>query len=283
MHFLAGTYCKTGEEPGCPSRKCRRLSTGLNSLDKFTKGLANGDLMVVGGYKEQGKTAFALSLVNHICLEKQVPTAFFSLNSSKEDIFMRLIGNRALVEWSFLQKKQIPPNQWDKAMQAYKEVFSAPLFVEDTPVLSVSQLYLRACLLAADLKKQGKKLGFIVVDSAHLLCWASGLENESKPKQKIGKTLKSLARVLQVPVLALPYWADRGAYMLLKNEFLENWKAADVLGFLRREFYFRPEDVSLKNQISFNLVKNSYGPLKKLDFAFCAPYRLYTNSAPEVL
>lgn len=71
--------------------------------------------------------------------------------------------------------------------------------------------------------------------------------------------------------------------MLLKNEFLENWKAADVLGFLRREFYFRPEDVSLKNQISFNLVKNSYGPLKKLDFAFCAPYRLYTNSAPEVL
>lgn len=120
LHFLAGTYCKTGEEPGCPSRKCRRLSTGLNSLDKFTKGLANGNLMVVGGYKEQGKTAFALSLVNHICLEKQVPTAFFSLNSSKEDIFMRLIGNRALVEWSFLQKKQIPPNQWDKAMQAYK-------------------------------------------------------------------------------------------------------------------------------------------------------------------
>ena len=59
LHFLAGTYCKTGEEPGCPSRKCRRLSTGLNSLDKFTKGLANGDLMVVGGYKEQGKTAGA--------------------------------------------------------------------------------------------------------------------------------------------------------------------------------------------------------------------------------
>ena len=112
----------------------------------------------------------------------------------------------------------------------------------------MSQLYLRACLLAADLKKQGKKLGFIVVDSAHLLRWASGLENESNPKQTIGKTLKLLARVLQVPGLALPYWADRGAYMPLKNEFLENWKAADVLGFLRREFYFRPEDVSLKNR-----------------------------------
>lgn len=286
LHSLADIYCPTGKEVVSSQKKYSRLSTGLTCLDKFTKGLTNGDLMVVGGHKKQGKTAFALSLVNHICLENQVPTVFFSLNTAKEDFLMRLISLRSLTSAPFLQTGCFPPAPWAKTMQAYKEVSRAPLFVDDSPSLSVSQVYLRACLLADNLKKQGKKLGFIVVDSAHLLRGNGEQKNDSQ--NTVGEMLKSLATALQVPVLVLPQLVDGCANIrdgiTLKNKFLEEtyWKAADVLGILGENFapVFRE---AFCYAISLYLVRNSHGPLERFVFQFYYPYSRYVNVHSEKL
>lgn len=267
------------------------VPTGLDAFDHRTGGLRKSDLIILGARPSQGKTALALNIAHHACVERGIPVAFFSLEMGRHSIFERMLGAAAMVEIHKLRTGWFDRSKWSDLTRELGRLSAAPFYIDDTSGISITELRMRSRRLASELKKQGKELGLIVIDYLQLI---RGGERRTESRQQevseISRMLKDLARTLNVPVLALSQLSrknedktrtDNKPQLSDLRESGSIEQDADVVALIHRDWYYKREDESLKNKATLIIAKQRNGPVGDIDLAFFGEYALFTNPAPE--
>ncbi|MEH1926962.1 replicative DNA helicase [Nostoc sp.] len=174
------------------------IPCGFYDLDAMTSGFQRSDLIIVAGRPSMGKTAFCLNLAHNIAASYKLPVAIFSLEMSKEQLTQRLLASEAQIESSYLRTGRLSQTQWEPLSRAIGILSEMPIYIDDTPNITVTQIRSQARRLQAE---QGTELGLIVIDYLQLMEGAG--DNRVQELSKITRQLKGLARELSVPVIAL--------------------------------------------------------------------------------
>ncbi|MBQ6202689.1 MAG: replicative DNA helicase [Prevotella sp.] len=175
------------------------ISTGYFDLDKLTSGWQNSDLVIIAGRPAMGKTAFALSLAKNIAVDSRVPVGFFSLEMSNVQLVNRLISNVCEISGSKILNGQLDQEEWQRLDSRLRRLHGAPLYIDDTPGMSIFELRTKARRLV---REKGVKI--IMIDYLQLMN-ASGAKFGSRQEEvsTISRSLKGLAKELDIPILAL--------------------------------------------------------------------------------
>lgn len=175
------------------------IASGFTDLDKMTSGWQNSDLVILAARPAMGKTAFALSMAKNIAIDQKMPVAFFSLEMSNVQLVNRLIANACEITSDKIKSGQLAPYEWGQLDHRIKDLYGSPLYVDDTPSLSVFELRTKARRLV---REHGVKL--IMIDYLQLMN-ASGMSFGSRQEEvsTISRSLKGLAKELNIPILAL--------------------------------------------------------------------------------
>ena len=267
------------------------VPTGLSEFDHKTGGLRKSDLIILGARPSQGKTALALNIAHHACVDCNIPVAFFSLEMGRHIIYERMIGAAAMAEIHKLRTGYFEKSKWKDLTREMGRLANAPLYIDDTSGISITELRMRARRLASELKKQGKELGLIVIDYLQLIRGGER-RNESRQQEvsEISRMLKDLARTLDVPVLALSQLSrknedkSRTDNKPMLSDLRESGSIeqdADVVALIHREAYYKRDDESLKRKATLILAKQRNGPVGDIDLAFFGEFALFTNPAPD--
>lgn len=267
------------------------VPTGLSEFDHKTGGLRKSDLIILGARPSQGKTALALNIAHHACVECNIPVAFFSLEMGRHIIYERMLGAAAMAEIHKLRSGYFEKSKWSDLTREMGRLANAPLYIDDTSGISITELRMRSRRLASELKKQGKELGLIVIDYLQLI---RGGERRSESRQQevseISRMLKDLARTLDVPVLALSQLSrknedktrtDNKPMLSDLRESGSIEQDADVVALIHREAYYKRDDETLKRKATLIIAKQRNGPVGDIDLAFFGEFALFTNPAPE--
>ncbi len=174
------------------------IPCGFYDLDAMTSGFQRSDLIIVAGRPSMGKTAFCLNLAHNIAAGYKLPVAVFSLEMSKEQLVQRLLASEAGIESGYLRSGRISQTQWEPLSRAIGMLSEMPIYIDDTPNITINQMRSQARRLQAE---QGMELGLIVIDYLQLM--EGGGDNRVQELSKITRSLKGLARELSVPVIAL--------------------------------------------------------------------------------
>lgn len=267
------------------------VPTGLDGFDHRTGGLRKSDLIILGARPSQGKTALALNIAYHACVECKIPVAFFSLEMGKHSIFERMLGAASMVEIHRLRSGWFERSKWADLTRELGRLASAPFFIDDTSGISITELRMRSRRLASELKKQGKELGLIIIDYLQLIRGGERrVESRQQEVSEISRMLKDLARTLQVPVLALSQLSrknedksrsDNKPQLSDLRESGSIEQDADVVALIHRDWYYKRDDESLKNKATLIIAKQRNGPVGDVPLAFFGEYALFTNPAPE--
>ncbi len=174
------------------------LPTGYKQLDKMTAGMHPGDLIVVAGRPGMGKTSFALNVAHHACAKSKRPVAVFSLEMPKGQLVRRLLGSEARVDGNRIRTGQLQKDDWPKLADAAGTLSEMPIWIDDTPAITMLELRAKARRLKSEVG-----LSLIVVDYLQLM--RSGSRNDSREQEisEISRSLKALAKELEMPVMAL--------------------------------------------------------------------------------
>jgi replicative DNA helicase len=174
------------------------LPTGYKQLDKMTAGMHAGDLIVVAGRPGMGKTSFALNVAHHACAKSKRPVAVFSLEMPKGQLVRRLLGSEARVDGNRIRTGQLQKDDWPKLADAAGTLSEMPIWIDDTPAITMLELRAKARRLKSEVG-----LSLIVVDYLQLM--RSGSRNDSREQEisEISRSLKALAKELEMPVMAL--------------------------------------------------------------------------------
>jgi len=174
------------------------VETGFIELDEMTSGLQPSDLIIVGARPSVGKTAFALNIAQHAAIVKRIPVAIFSLEMSKEQLVLRMLCSEARVSSHKVRSGYIAQSEWPALQSAAGVLFEAPLYIDDSAALTPLELRAKARRLKAEVD-----LGLVVVDYLQLMRGAGRAENRQQEISEISRSLKALAKELNVPVIAL--------------------------------------------------------------------------------
>ena len=223
------------------------VTTGFNKLDQLTTGLQPGDLIIIAGRPSMGKTAFALNIASNAALDAGVVVAIFSLEMSKEQLGIRLLSSEARVSGSKIRSGFVSHNQdFPNLTQAADRLYTAPIFIDDTPALSVLDLRAKARRL-----KLEHGLGLILVDYLQLMRGRGSTESREQEISNISRSLKALAKELSVPVVALSQLNRKveerpgGDKRPMLSDLRESGaieQDADVIAFIYRKKVYKKRD-----------------------------------------
>ena len=258
------------------------VPTGFVDLDRMTSGLQPSDLIIVAGRPSMGKTAFALCIAAHAAMKKKIPCAIFSLEMSKEQLAQRMLCMEARIDSSKIRGGFLSESDWPRLTQACGELSDAPIFVDDTPAMNILELRAKARRLQ---KEHG--LGLIVVDYLQLMRGFSNMDSREREISEISRSLKALAKELNIPVIALsqlnrmvenrkppkPILAD-----LRESGAIE--QDADLILFLFREEVYDRETVN-RGMCEVIIGKQRNGPVGEIRLTFLAPFTRFENLARD--
>lgn len=251
------------------------LPTGFSGFDNITSGLQPSDLILVAARPSMGKTALTLNIAQHVALKENKNVAFFSLEMSQEQLGLRMICSTALVDSQKLRTGRITSqDEWSRVMQAATALYDAPLFIDDTPGITVAEMRSKARRLQAE-----KGLDLIIVDYLQLMQGSQGrrqAENRQQEISEISRSLKSLARELKVPVIALSQLSRSVESRQVKRPMLSDLREsgsleqdADIVAFLYREGYYQQEiEDSTKNITEVIIAKHRNGATGTIQLYF---------------
>ncbi|MEI6690889.1 MAG: replicative DNA helicase [bacterium] len=247
------------------SDSLRGVATGLADLDNCLAGLQDSNLIILAARPGMGKTALALNTIAlNAAVNSKVPVGFFSLEMSKEELVDRLLVAQAEIDAWKLKTGKLGPSEFEKISEAMGILAEAPLFIDDTPGISVLEMRTKARRLKAE-----HNLGLVIVDYLQLVK-GRNLENRVQEVAEISQGLKNLARELKIPVIALSQLSraieNRGAGSspqlsdLRESGSIE--QDADVVMFLYRE------DAEDLENVKLNIAKHRNGALRTIDLRF---------------
>ena len=248
------------------------VPTDYSRLDELTAGLQPSDLIIVAGRPAMGKTAFALNVAMRAAVNHEVPTAIFSLEMSMEQLMMRMLCARRNVDLSRLRRGFLDDDDWARLYDAAQDLSRAPIYIDDTPALTTLELRARCRRLKAE-----KGLDLVVVDYLQLMRAARRVDSREQEISEISRSLKSLAKELHLPVVALAQLnrkvEDRtGSKKPILSDLRESGaieQDADVIMFLYRdEVYNRKDDNPKKGIAEVIIGKQRNGPTGAVELSF---------------
>ncbi|HUD03636.1 MAG TPA: replicative DNA helicase [Patescibacteria group bacterium] len=259
--------------------KIRGIPTGLKDLDNILAGLQRSDLIILASRPSMGKTALALNLAHNIASKSELPVLFFSIEMSKEQIVDRLLSMESGVDAWSIRTGNLSDSDFEKIGQAMGTLSEAPIYIDDTPGITVSDMRTKARR-----EQHQRQLGAIIVDYLQLMSGGSRFGNDFNRVQEmseISRGLKAIARELNVPVVALsqlnrsvesrtpqiPQLAD-----LRESGSIE--QDADVVAFIYREDYYNP-DTDRKNLTDILIKKHRNGPTGNIELYFDRERQLF--------
>jgi len=244
------------------------VPTGFRELDALTGGLQRSDLIILAARPSVGKSSLALNIAQNAALLHQIPVAIFSLEMSREQLVQRLISAEAEVDSHRLRTGQIEEPEWTKIARAVGVLAEAPIFVDDTPNISGLELRAKARRLQAE-----QEIGLVVLDYLQLM-QGRRAENRVQEISEISRSLKALARELNVPVLALSQLSraveNRPSHVPVLSDLRESGSIeqdADVVLFIYREEMYNPNTPE-KGLAKVIIAKHRNGPTGEITLRF---------------
>jgi replicative DNA helicase len=258
------------------------VPTGFDKIDDMTSGLQKSDLIIIAGRPSMGKTAFALNIAQHAATESGIPVAVFSLEMSKEQLALRMLSSTAKVDSQRLRKGFLGETDWPKLTAAAGKLSEALIFIDDTPAISALEMKAKARRLKAE-----SGLGLIVLDYLQLMRGGAYKDSREQEISEISRSLKSLAKELSVPVIALSQLnrkvedrTNRRPHMADLRESGAIEQDADVIAFIYRdEVYNKSEDNPEKGLAEIIIGKQRNGPTGTAKLAFLEKYTCFENLA----
>jgi replicative DNA helicase len=258
------------------------ISTGFKSFDVMTAGLQPSDFIVVAGRPSMGKSAFVTCLAEHVGVIEKVPMAIFSLEMSKEQLVQRMLCSHARVDAHKVRTGFLSQSDWPRLTNAAGKLSEAPIFIDDSASISVLELRAKARRL-----KSSNDIGLVIVDYIQLMKGPSGVENRQQEISEISRSLKALARELNVPVIAVSQLSRAVEARIGHRPQLSDLREsgaieqdADVVVLLLREEYYNPSEDN-RGIAEINIAKQRNGPVGTLKLAFINEYARFENLAEE--
>jgi replicative DNA helicase len=254
------------------------VPSGLIDLDEMTSGFQDGDLIIIAGRPGMGKTALALSMIRNASLDAKVGVGMFSLEMANHQLAMRLLCAEARVDSHYVRTGKLPSKLWRNLSVSAGNLENAPIYLDDTPALTVLELRAKARRLKAE-----HNVGMIVVDYLQLMQGPRGVESRQQEISVISRSLKALAKELNIPVIALSQLsraveqrADRKPQLSDLRESGAIEQDADVVIFLYRPWIYSQEDED-EGKAEVIVSKQRNGPTGTIQASFISKYARFEN------
>ena len=256
------------------------VPTGFTKLDQMTSGFQPSDLIIIAGRPSMGKTAFALDIARNAATLAEIPAVIFSLEMSRQQLAIRMLCSEARVDSYKLRSGFIGERDWPRLTNAAGLLSEAPIYIDDSPALTVLQMRAKARRL-----KSEKGLGLAVVDYLQLMSGRGGSDRREQEISEISRSLKALAKELNIPVVALSQLnrkvedrTDRRPFMADLRESGAIEQDADVILFIYRDEMY-DENSKQKGTAEVIIGKQRNGPIGKITLAFIDQYTRFENLA----
>ncbi|MCF6096286.1 replicative DNA helicase [Thermovorax subterraneus] len=254
------------------------VPTGFPDLDAMTSGLQPSDLILVAARPSMGKTAFALNIAQNAAIRHRIPVAIFSLEMSKEQLVQRMLCAESNVDSHKLRTGRLEEDDWPRLARAMGPLSEAPIYIDDTPGITCLEIRAKARRLKAE-----KGLGLVVIDYLQLIAGRGQSENRQQEISEISRSLKALARELNVPVLALSQLSRapdvRSDHRPVLSDLRESGSQeqdSDLVAFLYREDYYNP-NTDRKNIAEVIIAKQRNGPTGKVELLWLSQYTKFVS------
>ena len=272
IHLIDSLYQRKEAITGVP--------TGFKDFDRLTSGLQKSDLIIIAGRPSMGKSAFATAMAEYASIEKKMGVLFFSLEMSKEQLVQRMLCSYAMVDAHKVRSGFLSPSDWPLLTAAAGKLSSAPIFIDDTPAISILELRAKARRLKSNPQND---VQLIVVDYLQLLRTSYRAENRQQEISEISRSLKALARELDVPVIAISQLSraveSRQDHVPQLSDLRESGaieQDADLVVLLMREEYYNPTEEN-RGIAEAIIAKQRNGPVGKLKLKFFKEFVRFTD------
>ncbi|TDQ38362.1 replicative DNA helicase [Aureibacillus halotolerans] len=256
------------------------IASGFSELDRMTAGFQRNDLIIVAARPSVGKTAFALNIAQNVAIHANENVAIFSLEMGAEQLVMRMLCAEGNIDAQRLRTGKLTSDDWQKLTMAMGSLSNAGIYIDDTPGIRVNDIRAKCRRL-----KMEHGIGMILIDYLQLIAGSSrnGGENRQQEVSEISRSLKALARELEVPVIALSQLSrgvesrqDKRPMMSDIRESGSIEQDADIVSFLYRDDYYDKESES-QNIIEIIIAKQRNGPVGTVELAFVKEYNKFVN------
>ena len=245
------------------------VASGLIDLDEITSGFQKGDLVIIAGRPSMGKTALALSIMRNAAIDFKVPVGMFSLEMANHQLAQRLLCAEGRVDSHLVRTGKLPKNQWKNLSLAVGSLAEAEIYLDDTPAITVLELRAKARRLKAE-----KNIGLIIIDYLQLMQGPRNIESRQQEISNISRSLKALAKELDIPVIALSQLSraveQRSEHRPQLSDLRESGaieQDADVVIFLYRSWVYSREEEE-KGRAQAIIAKQRNGPIGTVNLSF---------------
>ena len=256
------------------------LSSGFPDLDQITAGFQPGNLVILAARPSMGKSALGLCIASNAAVQANVPTAFFSLEMSSQEIAQRMMCLDSKVDSHKIRTGQLSKDDWPRLSAACARLEKAPLYIDDTPGLTLLELRSRA----QTLKRREPTLGLIVVDYLQLMTAGGSVESRLQEVSAVSRGLKALAKDLDLPVLALSQLSRAVEQRTDKRPVLSDLREsgsieqdADVVMFIYRDDYYAGEESEHQGIAELHIAKHRNGPTDTIQLAFMKRFAKFAS------
>jgi replicative DNA helicase len=258
------------------------VAAGFRDLDKLTSGFQPGNLVILAARPSMGKSGLALCVAANLAVRQETPVALFTLEMSKSEVTQRLMCSEAKVESQRLRSGNLAPDDWPRLTAACDRLSKAPIYVDDTGSITMMEIRSKA----RRLKMREPGLGLIIVDYLQLMTSGSSAENRVQEVSQISRSLKVLARDLDVPVLALSQLSRAVEQRHDKRPILSDLREsgsleqdADLVLFIYRDEYYNPETTDQQGLAEVHLAKHRNGPTDAIKLSFLKRFAKFADLA----
>jgi len=255
------------------------IATGFSDLDSMTSGLQAGDLVIVAGRPSMGKTAFSLNMAEHVALESGLPVAVFSMEMASTQLAMRMIGSVGRLDQHRMRTGRLEEEDWVRLTTALGRLNDAPIFIDESAALNALEVRARA----RRLHRQCGRLGLIVVDYLQLMSANGSGENRATEISEISRSLKALAKELEVPVVALSQLNRSLEQRPNKRPVMSDLREsgaieqdADLILFIYRDEVYNPDSQD-KGTAEIIIGKQRNGPIGTIRLTFLGEHTRFEN------
>ncbi|MCK5145457.1 replicative DNA helicase [bacterium] len=259
------------------------VASDYDDLDNLTSGFQESELIIIAGRPSMGKTAFVLNLARNAAVNHNVPVGFFSLEMSSESLAIRLLTAEARIDAHLLRTGKIKDDQWQQLSMRAGALAEAPIYIDDSPGITVLELRSKARRM-----KKEHNIGMIVIDYLQLMQGPKGVESRQQEISVISRSLKALAKELNVPVLALSQLSRAVEQRPDKRPLLSDLREsgaieqdADMVMFVfRPEFYMKPEEAQaegIDGKAEIIIGKQRNGPVGYVNLTFVKKYAKFES------
>ncbi len=261
------------------------IASGYNMLDELTSGFQNGEMIILAARPSMGKTSCLLNIAEYMSVQDQVPIAFFSLEMSKEQLAQRFLASHARFDLRRMRRGIISPEDWTQLQVAAGNLQQSPIYIDDSPTLTIMQLRAKARRL-----KAAHDIKCVFIDYLQLMTYYGRADSRQEQITEISRGIKALARELEIPVITAAQLnrgpADRPSHRPRMSDLRESGSLeqdADVVTLLHNEDYFHrgEPDYVPTNVTELIVAKQRNGPTGTVHLTFLPQYTRFENAAVE--